>query len=112
MDSTIIVALISVAGSLGVAVVTGIFSSRAYIKKQFTQAERDAVQRRSRNQERALKTRNLISAICRVLFWIVFVLEKDIAQNGELSKLKTTMDEVNHAEDALKEVERRILEED
>lgn len=111
MDTTIIAAIVTGAFSLGVAVITGIFSSRAYLKRQFTQAERDAVSRRAKNQERALKTRSLISAICRVLFWIVFVLEKDVAQNGELDKLKGSMADVNQAEDALKEVERRILEE-
>ena len=112
MNTEIWVALIGVVGGIGAAVVSGIFSSRMYLKKQMAQAQREAGERRRLSHDRAVRQRQLISAVCRVLFWIVFVLEKGVAQNGELERLREAMEKVEEAEAALKDVERSIVEEE
>jgi len=113
MGSDVTVAIITALGGIVIAIVTGIFSSRAYVKKQFNAAENEAAARRKQGHDRATATRHLISCICRVLFWIVFSIDKaEVANNGERNKLDEAMENVNAAEQALKRIERDILEND
>lgn len=111
MENEILTAIISLISAVAVAVITGFFSSRAYLKKQISAAQSEADIRRKHSKERALAIRNVIATLCRAIFWITFVLEKDIAKNGELDKLKTAMSDLDAAERRLKELERSIAEE-
>lgn len=109
----IVVSIIGMVSAVLVSVVSGIFSSRVYMKKQLSQAQKQADERHKHNRERTTATRHLIASMCRVQFWLAYVMKKNGAiENGELEELEKALDAVDQAEARLKAIERDIVAED